>query len=64
MRKHAKSLKELIKFDIELTGDIKDILDNPREWAESFAEDAIMDKIDIYRKAKKMGEEFANEITD
>ena len=32
--------------------------------AERVAEDAIMDKLDIYRKAKKKGEEFAREITD
>ena len=64
MRKHAKSLRELLKFNIELTGDITTILDNPQEWAEKFAEDAIIDNLDIYRKAKKLGEEFAREITD
>ena len=32
--------------------------------AESVAEDAIMSKLDVYQKAKKMGEEFAREITD
>ncbi len=62
MRKHVKSLKELLKFDIALKGDINEILDNPQEWAEKFAEEVILDNLDIYRKAKKMGEDFANEI--
>lgn len=62
LRKHVKSLKELLKFDIALKGDINEILDNPQEWAEKFAEEVILDNLDIYRKAKKMGEDFANEI--
>ena len=63
MKKHAKSLRELLKFDIELTGDIEAIMDNPQEWAEKFAEDAILKELPRYRKAKKMGEEFARKIT-
>tara|TARA_Y100000034_G_C6822603_1_gene370625 strand:+ start:428 stop:550 length:123 start_codon:yes stop_codon:yes gene_type:complete len=38
-------------------------LDNPQEWAEKFAEDAILKELPRYRKAKKMGEEFARKIT-
>ena len=64
LKKHAKSLRELLKFDIALTGEIGDILDNPQEWAEKFAEDAILEELPRYRKAKKMGEKFAREITD
>ena len=64
LRKHAKSLKRLLKFDIALKGDIVKILENPQLWAETFAEEAILGNLGIYRKAKKMGEEFAREITD
>ena len=64
MSKHAKQLKELTKFNIELTGEIEEILDDPKAWAEKFAEDAILAELPRYRKAKKLGEEFANEITD
>ena len=63
MKKHAKSLRELLKFDVELTGEIEDILDDPQEWAEKFAEDALLKELPRYRKAKKMGEKFAREIT-
>ena len=59
-----KQLKELHQFDIALTGDIKKIIDNPQEWAEKFAEDAIMKEVPRYLKAKTRGENFAREITD
>tara|TARA_Y100000034_G_scaffold33450_1_gene40985 strand:+ start:244 stop:345 length:102 start_codon:yes stop_codon:yes gene_type:complete len=32
--------------------------------AEKAAESAIVSKLDVYQKAKKMGEEFAREIKD
>ena len=64
LKKHAKSLRELLKFDVELTGEIEDILDNPQEWAEKFAEDALLKELPRYRKAKKMGEDFARKITN
>ena len=57
-----KQLKELQNFDITLEGDIKNIIDNPQEWAEQIAEDAILAELPRYRKAKKLGEEFANEL--
>ena len=60
-----KQLKELHQsLDIVLTGDIKNIMKNPQEWAEKFAEDAIMKEVPRYLKAKTLGENFAREITD
>ena len=64
MRKHAKQLRELHQFNLELTGDIVKILENPQEWAEKSAEDAIMKEVPRYLKAKTLGENFAREITD
>ena len=67
LRKHAKRLRELHQFKLELPGEITDYLDNNLvvvpEMAEKVAESAIMDKLGVYKKAKKMGEEFAREIT-
>ena len=67
LKKHAKRLRELHQFNLELPGEITDYLDKDltpiAEMAESVAEEAIMGKLDVYRKAKKMGEEFAREIT-
>ena len=59
-----KRLKELQQFDIALTGDIKSIIENPQEWAEEFAEEALMKEVPRYLKAKNLGENFAREITD
>ena len=67
LRKHAKRLRDLHQFDLELPGKITDYLDNDltpvSEMAEKVAESAIVGKLDVYKKAKKMGEEFAREIT-
>ena len=66
LRRHAKRLKGLHQFDLELPGKITDYLDNNLvvvpEMAEKVAESAIISKLDIYQKAKKMGKEFAREI--
>ena len=59
-----KQLKELHQFDIALKGDIKAIIENPQEWAEEFAENAIVEEVPRYLKAKTLGENFAREITD
>ena len=64
LKRHVKLLKELHQFDIVLTGDIKKIIENPQEWAEQFAEDALMKEVPRYLKAKTLGENFAREITD
>ena len=68
LRKHAKQLRQLTKFDLVLPGKITDYLDDSltpiAEMAEKVAESAIISKLDIYQKAKKMGKEFAREITD
>ena len=40
------------------------IIENPAEWAEEIAENAIMSQIPRYNNAKDLGEKFAREITD
>lgn len=62
MIKFAKKLKELNKLDIEFEGNIEDIIDNPREWAELFTEKSIIENIPRYLNAKELGKEFASEI--
>ena len=59
-----KQLKDLHQFDIALEGDIKEIIENPQEWAEEQAESAIMKEVPRYLRAKTLGENFAREITD
>ena len=61
-----KQLKELHQsLEITLSGNIEDIMANPQEWAENFAEDVVMKEgVPRYLKAKTLGENFAREITD
>ena len=63
LKKHVKQLKELHQFDIELEGNIKEIIADPGAWAEKFAESAILKEVPRYLKAKNLGENFAREIT-
>jgi len=67
LRRHAKRQRELLQFNLELPGKITDYVDSSLkpvpEMAEKVAESAIVGKLDVYKKAKKMGEEFAREIT-
>jgi len=60
----VSNLKDLHKFEVTLDGDIEEIIDNPREWAEQIAEREILKHLPLYSKAVKLGEEFANEIVD
>ena len=60
-----KQLKELHQsLEINLEGDIKEIIADPAAWAEEVAESAIMKEVPRYLKAKTLGENFAREITD
>ena len=58
----AKKLKKLNKFDIEFEGNVEDIIENPKEWAEKFAEKTVVENIPRYLEAKKLGKEFADDI--
>ena len=62
MIEYAKKLKELNKFDIEFEGNVQKIIENPREWAELFAEKVVVENIPRYMTAKELGKEFADEI--
>ena len=67
LRKHVEQVKGLTKFHLELPGKITDWVDNTltpvAEMPEKTAESFIVGELGVYQKAKKMGEEFAREIT-
>ena len=62
MIEFAKKLKSLNKFNVNLDGDVKDIIRKPKEWAKLMAEKAIIENIPRYIKAKKLGKGFADGI--
>ncbi len=43
---------------------IQEVILNPRAWAEKVAETEIVKNLNRYKEAKKLGEEFAKEITN
>jgi hypothetical protein len=55
-----KTLKDNINVDLK--GDIADIIKDPRAWAEAVAENFIAQNADKLIQARKLGESFANEI--
>ena len=69
--KNSQSLKEFVNkvkklrdFNIELEGNIEEILKDPRAWADKIAEEQIVLHSDKIKSSKKLGEEFANAIID
>ena len=62
MIEYAKKLKQLNKFKVELEGEVPEIINNPKEWAEKFAEQTIIQNVPRYLEAKRLGKGFANEI--
>ena len=63
MKEYVSKIKELKdNISVDLKGDIADIIKDPKSWAESVAEVIIANNADKLIKARKLGENFANEI--
>ena len=62
LKQFVIKLKELNNFDLELTGNIEEILADPKSWAEAIGEKLLAQEALRIKKAKKLGEEFANEL--
>ena len=59
LKQFVIKLKDLNKFDLELEGDIEDVMANPKAWAEKIAEELLAREAFRIKEAKKLGEEFA-----
>ena len=57
-----KNLKDNINIDLD--GDIADIIQDPKTWAESIAEAMIAQNAEKLIQARKLGEEFAKTINE
>ena len=62
MKQFVIKLKDLNKFDIELEGIIEEVIVDPKAWAEKVAEEFLVKESFRIKEAKKLGEEFANQI--
>ena len=62
MKQFVIKLKDLNKFDLEVEGNIEEIIANPKAWAERIGEDLLAKEAFRIKEAKKLGEEFGNKI--
>ena len=62
LRESVSNLKELNKIDIEIDGDISEIIADPKAWGESMANKILLQNVNRIMKARKLGEEFGESI--
>ena len=63
MLKLVKELREINNFEIELPqDDIDVIIEDPKAWAETFAENIIIKFIPEFLKSKKLGKKLAERL--
>lgn len=65
MKEFVSKIKDLKdEINVELDGNIADIIKDPRAWAESLAESMIARNADKIIKSRKLGEEFGKKINN
>ena len=63
MKEYVNKIKALKdNINIDLKGDIADIIKDPRTWAEAVAEIEIAKNAEKLIKSRKLGEEFGKRI--
>ena len=62
MRESVSKIKDLNKFDIDIDGDISEIIADPKTWAESIVNKILLENVNRIMKARKLGEEFGKKL--
>ena len=62
MRESVSKIKDLNKLDIDIDGDIAEIIEDPKAWAEKITNKILLQNVNRIMKARKLGEEFGKEI--
>ena len=62
MLNSVRKLDKINNIDIQLDGNIKEIIDNPIKWAEKQVEKFIIENQERYFEAKVLGEGFWDDI--
>jgi|ETNmetMinimDraft_12_1059888.scaffolds.fasta_scaffold300132_1 hypothetical protein len=60
----VRKLDKINDIEVILEGNIKEIIENPVAWGERQVEKIILQYQDKYFEAKKLGEDFWNEVRD
>ena len=63
MKEYVSKIKELKdNISIDLKGNIADIIEYPKKWADTLSEMIVAKNAEKIIIARKLGESFANEI--
>ena len=62
MRESVSKIKDLNKLDIDIDGDISEIIADPKAWGEAMANKILLQNINRITKARKLGEEFGKKL--
>ena len=62
MREFVSKLKDLHKLDIDIDGDISEIIEDPKVWGEQIANKILLQNVNKIMKARKLGEEFGKRL--
>ena len=64
LRSSVKKLDKINNLEINFTGTLKDVMKDPIKWAEQQVKQGVYDNLSKYLEAKKLGEEFWDEVKD
>ena len=62
LREYVSIIKALHNIDIEIDGDISEIMLDPKAWGEAIANKILLQNVDRIKKARKLGEEFGKSL--
>ena len=62
LRESVSKIKDLNKFDIDIDGNISEIIADPKTWAESIVNKILLENVNRIMKARKLGEEFGESL--
>tara|TARA_R110002033_G_scaffold17141_4_gene47058 strand:+ start:5290 stop:5496 length:207 start_codon:yes stop_codon:yes gene_type:complete len=60
----VRKLDKINDIEVNLEGDINEIIEDPIAWGEKQVEKIILQYQDKYFESKKLGEDFWNEVRD
>ena len=60
MREYVSKIKDLHKIDIDIDGDISEVIVDPKAFAEKIANKILLQNIDRIKKARKLEKNLAN----
>ena len=62
LRESVSKIKDLNKLDIDIDGDIAEIIEDPKVWAEKITNKILLQNVNRIMKARKLGEDFGKTL--